>query len=276
MPWFYVDDAFADSKPVMKLDQGLRNEAVGLWVRCGAWSAKEETDGLVPVDVVKGFNGTPRLIRALHDDAGLWVQNGPDSWQKSRQIQFGSWEKWQKTRAQNIERREREAKKKSTWRSSKKGRDYVPNGDDAELSTGDNMVDNDDPSNGVSTGDDTALSRYPDPDPDPEKGGRLGNSSLASNTSPPSPSPTSYPDHCAKHRHDPDPPNCGACKQTRTANTAAVERAEAVEAVKLVDARLRENARRAACLDCDEHGWLYGDDQLVLDPACRCTHPDIP
>ena len=39
MPWFYVDDAFADSKPVMKLEERLRNEAVGLWLRCGAWSA---------------------------------------------------------------------------------------------------------------------------------------------------------------------------------------------------------------------------------------------
>ncbi len=45
MSWFYVDDAFADSKPVMQIDKALRNEAIGLWLRCGAWSAKEETDG---------------------------------------------------------------------------------------------------------------------------------------------------------------------------------------------------------------------------------------
>ena len=57
IPWFYVDDAFADSKPVMKLDRALRNEAIGLWVRCGAWSAKEETDGRVPLETVRQFGG---------------------------------------------------------------------------------------------------------------------------------------------------------------------------------------------------------------------------
>lgn len=186
MPWFYVDDAFADSKPVMQLDRALRNEAIGLWVRCGAWSAKEETDGHVPMDVVRQLDGTPRLIRALHDQAQLWRnfdQNSVDtthettgkSSRKSREIVFANWEKWQKTRAENVARRKREAEKKSTYRASKKGRDYVPTSTDSEMSTGDTPGDKPTCSNAgdprtdvsaaylLSTGDSTGESLYPDP-----------------------------------------------------------------------------------------------------------------
>src|SRR5688500_10333459 len=123
MPWFWVDDAFADSRPVMSLDRSLRNEAIGLWVRCGAWSAKEETDGRVGLDTVRSFDGKPRLIKALHEQAGLWAESSPESWRNSREILFGNWEKWQKTKAENQARRKREAEKKATWRSGKKGRD---------------------------------------------------------------------------------------------------------------------------------------------------------
>jgi len=125
VPWFYVDDAFADSRPVMQLDAKLRNEAIGLWVRCGAWSAKEETDGRVPLDVVKALDGTPRLIRALHSQAGLWDESSPDSWRKSREILFKNWEKWQKTRAENEAKRKADAERQARYRRSKKGRNYV-------------------------------------------------------------------------------------------------------------------------------------------------------
>ena len=165
MPWFWVDDAFADSRPVMSLDRSLRNEAIGLWVRCGAWSAKEETDGRVGLDTVKSFDGTPRLIKALHEQAGLWAESSPESWRNSREILFGNWEKWQKTKAENQAKRKREAEKKSTWRSGKKGRDYVPASNDSEMSTGDTVVDNHTASEFVSTGESTGASRYPYPDP---------------------------------------------------------------------------------------------------------------
>jgi hypothetical protein len=123
MPWFYVDDSFADSKPVMRLDAALRNEAIGLWVRCGAWSAKEETDGHVPLDVVRSFNGTPRLIRALHNSAELWVESSPESWRNSREIVFGNWEKWQKTRAELLAKRKNDADRQRVHR--RKGRNHV-------------------------------------------------------------------------------------------------------------------------------------------------------
>ena len=129
IPWFYVDDAFADSKPVMALDRSLRNEAIGLWVRCGAWSAKEETDGRVALDTVKSFDGTPRLIRALHEQAGLWTESSPESWRNSREILFGNWEKWQKTRAENVAQRKADAIRQANYRKAKKGRNYISDAD---------------------------------------------------------------------------------------------------------------------------------------------------
>ena len=163
MPWFYVDDGFADSKPVMLLDEKLRNEAVGLWVRCGAWSAKEETDGRVPIGIVRQFGGTARTVRALVSSAELWDAAEPHDWVKNREFLFRNWTKWQKSHAENVARRKREADKKSTYRSRKKGRDYVPTSDDAEMSTGDTSVDITVDSKSVSTGVSTGESLYPDP-----------------------------------------------------------------------------------------------------------------
>ena len=165
MPWFYVDDMFADSKPVMKLDRSLRNEAIGLWVRCGAWSAKEETDGMVSLDTVKSFDGTPRLIRALHEQAGLWAESSPESWRNSRKILFGNWEKWQKTKAENEAKRKADAERQANYRRTKKGRGYVApepdtSGDD-ELSRRDTDPDGYDDSKDVSRRE----SQRPDPDP---------------------------------------------------------------------------------------------------------------
>lgn len=244
MPWFFVDDAFADSKPVMALDRALRNEAIGLWVRCGAWSAKEETDGHVPLDQVKQLGGTPRLIRALHSQAQLWVESSPDSWRDSREILFGNWEKWQKTRAENQARRKREAEKKATWRSGKKGRDYVPASDDSEMSTGDTMVDEPLGSEYVSTGE----SRYPDPTrPDPTLNPLVtygGEGALVDANHPPRP-------HCPDHSENHDGP-CRKCQARR-------EWDERHEADVKADELHRKRTIRAAidnCRDCDQYGRL--------------------
>lgn len=165
MPWFYVDDAFADSKPVMRLDRALRNEAIGLWVRCGAWSAKEETDGRVPLDTVKSFDGTPRLIRALHEQAGLFVESSPESWRNSREILFGNWEKWQKTRAENIAKRKADAERQAAHRRSKKGRGYVASASTASGDSETSQCDTGDDAGNDSKGESRCESQRPDPDP---------------------------------------------------------------------------------------------------------------
>ena len=267
MPWFFVDDAFADSKPVMALDRSLRNEAIGLWVRCGAWSAKEETDGHVPLDVVKGFGGTPRIIKALQFQAELWwkpdqnlvettVETTAKSSRKSREIVFANWEKWQKTKAENEARRKREAEKKSTWRAGKKGRGYVPSTED--MSTGDMVVDTD----LLSTGDTPGESLYPDPTrPDPSllvtSSGGVTSVDASENPRP----------HCPRHSENHDGP-CRKCKARR-------EWDESHEAQIAHDDLERRRAARAAveaaiklCNQCDEEGWRYDD------RAIKCTHQE--
>ncbi|AEK09695.1 hypothetical protein PBI_MOZY_81 [Mycobacterium phage Mozy] len=263
MPWFYVDDAFADSKPVMQLDAKIRNEAVGLWVRCGAWSAKEETDGHVPLDVVKGFGGTPRVIRALHDQAGLWVESAPESWRISREILFGNWEKWQKTRAENQARRKREAIKKQTWRAGKKGRDFIPASDDSEMSTGDNSVDMNVDGKNVSTGE----SRYPDPTrPDPTPiplvTSSRGVTSVDANVDSPRP-------ECPDHETNSETTNCIPCMKRRKWDKEHPDYFKRLEAEQR---RRQAEARQAAidaCSLCDEFGDIEIDDAVK-----KCDHPN--
>lgn len=67
MPWFKLDENFANHPKVNQAG----NAAVGLWVRCGTYSAQYLTDGHVPGNVARNL-GKPREIAALLD-AGLWV-----------------------------------------------------------------------------------------------------------------------------------------------------------------------------------------------------------
>jgi hypothetical protein len=67
MPWFRVEDSFHGHPKVT--DAG--NAAVGLWVRCGTYSAQWLTDGYIPARVARGF-GSRREIEALLGSR-LWV-----------------------------------------------------------------------------------------------------------------------------------------------------------------------------------------------------------
>lgn len=284
MPWFYVDDAFADSKPVMRLDRSLRNAAIGLWVRCGAWSAKEETDGHVPMDVVRQLDGTPRLVRALEEQAGLWLnfdemlvdttrETTGKSSRKSREIMFANWEKWQKTHAENVARRKREAEKKSTYRASKKGRDYVAASDNAEMSTGDTPGDRSEAdltnfineANLLSTGDSPGESLYPDP----TRPSVVTQEGVYPVGSGPDSTHTPTP-FCDKHPNG-TRDRCGDCANARRAFDAwkvdqADREREATEAVEADRRTIREAIDD--CPDCDDFGRL---DDLTPCPK----HPNF-
>ena len=67
MPWFRLEDGFADNPKV----SAAGNAAVGLWIRCATWSARVLTDGRIPVRVARSF-GRPAEAQAL-EQAGLWV-----------------------------------------------------------------------------------------------------------------------------------------------------------------------------------------------------------
>ncbi len=268
MPWFWVDDAFADSKPVMALDRSLRNEAIGLWVRCGAWSAKEETDGRVSLDTVKSFDGTPRLIRALHEQAGLWAESSPESWRNSRQILFGNWEKWQKTKAENEARRKADAARQADYRRSKKGRAYIakddPSSSESEMSRRDSERDTTDGAEGFSKDVSRRESQRPDPDPtqtrpDPS----LVETSRGGVTSVDAHDPR--PPKCPDHKTNSDGP-CGRCKAIRKweeRNAALVQQNELEE-------RRRARSRRENCPICHGSNWIPD-----TEPAVKCHHQEV-
>lgn len=86
MTWFKVDDNFAFHPKVMEAG----NAAVGLWVRCGAWSMSHLTDGFVPLEMIKIFKGkksdADRLVQA-----GLWIAEEDG-------YRFHDWGQYQPTR----------------------------------------------------------------------------------------------------------------------------------------------------------------------------------
>ena len=87
MPWFKVDDTFAMHEKVM----AAGNSAIGLWVRAGAWSMQQLTDGFVPDHVLRAL-GTPKERRTLVE-VSLWVE-------AEGGIDFRNWEERQPTKIQ--------------------------------------------------------------------------------------------------------------------------------------------------------------------------------
>lgn len=68
MAWFMVDDQLALHPKVCEAG----NAAMGLWVRAGAWSMQNLTEGFVPASAVRSL-GTPGQVAALVT-ARLWVK----------------------------------------------------------------------------------------------------------------------------------------------------------------------------------------------------------
>lgn len=73
MPWFKIDDSAHSHPKFMRAG----NAALGLWLRCGSYSAQHLLEGFVPKDIVKPFKGTPAQVQKLID-AGLWHNAGHD------------------------------------------------------------------------------------------------------------------------------------------------------------------------------------------------------
>lgn len=169
MPWFYVDDGFSDSKPVMNLPDHLircpaRLAVCGLWVLGGSWSAKEELDGFIPDTKLRQLGITPTIRHLMTDPGPL---SAPLFDTTAYGVVTRSWHKWQKTKAELEANRKREADKKRKWRAGQKGRNYLPASTDEDVSPQDSPVDTSDDSKDVSTGDIGVDSRARAPRPDP-------------------------------------------------------------------------------------------------------------
>lgn len=65
--WLKLDDSFHDNAKVVRAG----NAAVGLWVKCAVWSARQLTDGRIPADIVRSL-GRPTEAQTL-ERVGLWV-----------------------------------------------------------------------------------------------------------------------------------------------------------------------------------------------------------
>ena len=70
MTWFRIDDGFADHPKVIRAG----NAAVGLWVRCGASSARYLTDGRIEPDIAHIYGRTREIERLVN--TRLWIENG--------------------------------------------------------------------------------------------------------------------------------------------------------------------------------------------------------
>jgi hypothetical protein len=109
MPWFKVDDTLATHAKVVRAG----NTAMGLWVRAGAWSASQLTDGFVPADMIGVLGGRPTDARKLVE-VGLWL--GVDGGYR-----FHQWNERQPTREETERKREEWRERQRKARTKKDG-----------------------------------------------------------------------------------------------------------------------------------------------------------
>lgn len=105
MAWFKVDDQLAFHPKVVQAG----NAAIGLWVRCGSYSAQFLTDGWLSLDTVRALGGHKRDIDRLVQ-VGLWRHDGDG-------IRFHDWEDFQPTKAQVEAEREATRERVERWRN---------------------------------------------------------------------------------------------------------------------------------------------------------------
>lgn len=103
MVWFKVDDTLAFHGKVVAAGNG----AMGLWVRAGAWSMQQLTDGFIPDHIARQL-GKPVEIQRLVGTV-LWIA-------KDDGYLFHEWDQRQPSRAKVHTDREANAEKLRKWR----------------------------------------------------------------------------------------------------------------------------------------------------------------
>lgn len=107
MPWFKVDDTLPFHAKVL----AAGNAAMGLWVRAGAWSMQQLSDGHIPAHVARSM-GTRAEVKRLVD-VGLWVE-------KDDGFAFHQWAPRQPTRAHVLAEREAAAERQKVAREKRR------------------------------------------------------------------------------------------------------------------------------------------------------------
>jgi hypothetical protein len=108
MPWFKVDDTMPFHAKVC----AAGNSAVGLWVRAGAWSMQQLTDGYVPTHMARTLGSAAEARRLV--EVGLWIEKGDG-------YQFHEWDQRQPSRVTVLT--ERESAKERQRRARERRRD---------------------------------------------------------------------------------------------------------------------------------------------------------
>jgi hypothetical protein len=70
MPWFKIDDKAHSHPKFMRAG----NAALGLWLRCGSYSAQHLTEGIVPGPIAQMYGTAPQASKLVK--TGLWHQHG--------------------------------------------------------------------------------------------------------------------------------------------------------------------------------------------------------
>jgi hypothetical protein len=109
MPWFRLDESFHSHPKV----QQAGNAAVGLWTRCGTWSAQYLTDGVIPPDVYAHYGRTSEVERLVA--AHLWVPT-------SGGMLMPDYLDYNPSKADVVQRRKEDAERKRDQRRDDRGR----------------------------------------------------------------------------------------------------------------------------------------------------------
>lgn len=104
---FSIDDAWDTCTPVARAG----NAAFGVYCRCGAWSARNSTDGYIPAEVALGI-GSPELAQKLVA-VGLW-EAAEGGWSMPHYLQRNE------SAAQVSARRKRDSDRKARYREKQK------------------------------------------------------------------------------------------------------------------------------------------------------------
>jgi hypothetical protein len=267
MTWFKVDDGFWRSTKVRKIGSKYRLAACGLWTLAGDWSADNLTDGFVPWEVLEEWGDTDHAYGDRLIAVGLWEAAEHED---ETGIQFHDWADWQPTREKVLERRKTDAARRAKWRADQKAATQQDSQRESRRDTEDD-----------SQRESWQASQMPDPTrPDPTRpdpslrggyvGGDRSETDARANSTPP---PPGNRPRCQQHRHladdDPGPP-CIPCRDVRLAAESAPSQHE-IAIRRQAEAR----AARDACADCDDGGWLFGDDGTPIEPLTRCDHRSV-
>lgn len=146
MTWFKIDDGFHSHPKVLEAG----NEAVGLYVRCGAYCAQHLTDGFVPTTVVLlyGSADLAGVLVRVHlwiPVTGGWRMNDYLTYNRSR-------EHVQKDRADAAERQRRAREARALADQQKQGNDEYSHASSHTVTIDDCHAVTDPVTNGVSHG----------------------------------------------------------------------------------------------------------------------------